>query len=162
MSAAGAASLHAMPKLLVLYEGRSPALAALAALADAVAEGARGVRFTEVEVRRVGGSTDPGDTPHQPFDPSVRIEAHDAIVLGADADVAPLDAALAAIARAHLHDPVGAAFTLPGGDPWPLLQALGPRFLVVPPRPDGDAAKLGARVATVMGWVRHVKAHHHH
>ena len=40
-----------MPKLLVLFQSGDPELARLA---DAVAAGARGVRFTEVDVRRIG------------------------------------------------------------------------------------------------------------
>ena len=39
-----------MPKVLVLFHSRS---GTTARLADAIAEGARSVRFTEVEVRRV-------------------------------------------------------------------------------------------------------------
>lgn len=146
-----------MPKTLVLYHAATDALAREA---DTIADGARSVRFTEVDVRRVGGGGKAGDTPHSEFGPTDRIDDYDAVIVGGAADDPALDALFASIAGAHLHDPVGTAFTT-GDDPWPLLRRLGPRFLIVPPRTDGNLEKLGAKVATVAGWVRHVRSHEH-
>lgn len=160
-----------MPKTLVLLLSDHPAVAARA---RRVADGARAVRFAEVDVRRAG---DP---------PGVLTAAdYDALVVG----VAPgpgaeeVDAALRAFAGSHaMADAVGAAFAAgehDGDGPsaadaacWAALRALaGLGLLLVPPMPvgaggtgeDGDEAarRLGRRVATVAGWVRHARSHDH-
>lgn len=129
-----------MPKTLIVHD---PAPAA-ATLAAALAEGARGVRFAEVDVR----AADAVDA----------LVGHDAVVL---VDVAP--AALAALlARsAPLTDVVGSAA---GGDDaarWTTLRALAAAGCLLVP-PGDDPASHGRRVATVAEWVRHARSHHHH
>lgn len=160
-----------MPKTLVLLLSDQPAVAARA---RHVADGARQVRFAEVDVRR------PADAPGalSPAD-------YDALVLGVAADGAPVDAALRTFVGAHvLTDTVGAA--LVAGDEgladgargeaacWAALRALAAHgLLLVPPSAADDAAgadaanadeaarRLGHRVATVAGWVRHARGHAH-
>jgi hypothetical protein len=151
-----------MPKTLVLLLSDHPAVAASA---RRVADGARQVRFAEVDVRRFA------DTPGP-----LSAADYDALVLGVEADGAPVDAALHAFAAAHaLTHMVGAAFT--AGDDgarddavcWAALRALAAHgLLLVPPiaaDPAGDtdeaARRLGHRVATVAGWVRHARGHEH-
>jgi hypothetical protein len=126
-----------MPKTLILFADSDPSRA------DRIADGARSVRFSEVDVL--------------PLDPMPDPRAYDAIVIDAMApDVVRLLGAATA-----LTDKVGATF---GGDDaahWSTLRALANLgCLLVPPA--SDEAALGRRVATVAEWVRHARSHHHH
>ena len=129
-----------MPKTLIVH---APSQAA-ASLSAALADGARAVRFAEVDVR----AADALDT----------LTGYDAVVV--DAAAADRLAALLGASGA-LGDTVAATF---GGDDasrWATLRALaGAGCLLVPPA--DDLASLGRRVATVAEWVRHAKSHHHH
>ena len=162
-----------MPKLLVLFDARSDELTRLA---EAVAEGARRVRFAEVDVRRLDGAS--GATGrHRALESGDAIAAYDGIIVGADSAVAHDEEALDPLASApSLLNKVGAAFVAarPAENGrnalWSALAPLADRgmILVTPPVTDasGDALEsaleLGKRVADVVGWVTHARSHHHH
>ena len=102
-----------MAKVLVLYHARS---ASAALLAEAIAEGARSVRFTEADVRRVAEPAAGGDAPrrHRALDDAHAAAGYDAVVVGAGAgDAAARDELLHPLRHlgpAALADRVGAAF----------------------------------------------------
>jgi multimeric flavodoxin WrbA len=159
-----------MPKTLVVVPSRT---GRLAALADAFVEGARSVRFAEVDVRRLD-ETDVG---------AEGVAGYDAIALGAPVDDEAVPDALARLLdeAGALVDVVGSAFAPPsptGRDTalWALLASMGARGMILvtpgaPPAAAGagtpDEAALaaareqGRRVATVAGWVRHARGHEH-
>ena len=157
-----------MPKTLILLVANDPALAASA---RRVADGARQVRFAEVDVRHA--STMAAGYAASAAVPLTAAD-YDAVVLGAaTADEAGAAAALAAFDPGRaLADKVGAAFVAgdDAGDGacWAALRALAAHgLLLVPPAADGASlgeegdARLGRRVATVAGWVRHARGHGH-
>jgi NAD(P)H dehydrogenase (quinone) len=199
-----------MPRVLVLFYSRT---GHTATLADAVADGARGVRFTEVDVRRLEDlapdTTVEADAAwrasrarlrerYRPFDDVDRLADYDGLVLGSPARHGVMAAELGLLLeraeplrkRGALVDRVGAAFTsgsAPHGGHETTLWSLMPPMaamgmLLVPPgctdpgyaeTVGGEdattaARRLGQRVATVAGWVRHAKGHeaeaagHHH
>lgn len=200
-----------MPRLLVLYYSRT---GHTAALADAVAEGARSVRFTEVDVRRLEDlapdATVEADAMwsasrtrlrdrHRTFHDVERLADYDGLVLGSPSRHGVMAAELGLLLdraeplrrRGALVDRVGAAFTSwsasHGGHETTLWSIMPPMaamgMLLVPSgctdpecpemvSPEGAtiaARRLGQRVATVAGWVRHAKGHeaegageHHH
>lgn len=156
-----------MPKTLVLTSGRS---ADTAPLASAVADGARQVRFAEVEVRHA-----------DEIDTIEGVIGYDAIILG----ITPGEGAMPEGARRVLErmaavgeakdfaHKVGAVFTAAAaGDDahatalWSAMAALGALGMVlVPPAQVQDvdgARQLGKRVAEVTGWITHARSHHHH
>jgi hypothetical protein len=167
-----------MPKTLILLLGDDPRLAERA---RRVAAAARTVRFAEVDVR--AASSPAGALGAADYDAVV-------LGVGADADGAAARAALRAFdPHGALGDRVGAAFAAGGAADaadgpacWAALRALAAHGLVlVPPAeepaalvtasgaaaPDARAAadeadrRLGRRVATVAGWVRHARGHDH-
>ena len=177
-----------MPKVLVLFHSRT---GNTAALAERVAEGARSVRFTEVDVRRLeeptpdaAGAAHPQEADggaalrrYRALDDVATVADYDALVIAAAAPDGVLPAGLARLlerlaplaASAALADRVGAVVTPDGQDAahralLPSLASLG--LILVPPAPGAaDAHAHGARVATVAEWVRHAKSHaagHHH
>ena len=126
-----------MPKTLILFAGDDPAHAA------AIADGARSVRFAEVDVL--------------PLDPPPDPSPYDALVV----DAAAPDAATLLGAGGRLADKVASAY---GGDDaarWTALRGLADRGCLIVPA-DSDAAAHGKRVATVAGWIHHARSHHHH
>ena len=73
-----------MARVLVLFHGRGDGVARLA---DAIADGARAVRFAEVDVRRLAPEPDdearaPGHVHHRVLDDAAAAADYDAIVLG--------------------------------------------------------------------------------
>lgn len=150
-----------MARILVLHAGRD---GAAAALADRVAAGARTVRFAEATVRRLGVANESPDAPpakHRPLDPSETLTSEDALVLvaGSAADVEALAEALRGM-PADLVVGVAATVATVATDAWATLaRAARPDAVLLPPNPDPEA--LGARAATVGGWVRHVRGHAH-
>lgn len=123
-----------MPKTLILFAGAD------AARADAIADGARAVRFAEVDVL--------------PLDPAPDPSPYDAVVIDAAADPSRL-------LGASLADKVASTFGADDAARWSTLRTLaGLGCLIVPP--DDDAAAHGKRVATVAGWIHHARSHHHH
>jgi len=167
---------NTMPKTLVLFHGAGDDIVAMA---EAVADGVRSVRFAEVDVRRLDEPTTPGDPGrHRPLAGAEELAAYDGLVLGTGAGNAVPDAVKALLAQAaalrqsgSFGTLVGAAFSAgghagTGSDDarWALLRALGDLGLVlVPSTGDGaeSARKLGHRVAHVVSWITHARSHHH-
>jgi NAD(P)H dehydrogenase (quinone) len=161
-----------MPKLLVLFDSRSDELTRLA---EAVAEGARRVRFAEVDLRRVDGAS--GATGrHRALEGGDAISAYDGIIVGADSSVAHEVTLDPLVAAPSLLNKVGAAFVAARPDEtgrstlWSALAPLADRGMILVATPvtddSGDpldsARALGQRVADVVGWVTHARSHHHH
>ena len=171
-----------MPKLLVLFHSQRPDVIALA---EAAADGARSVRFAEVELRRRAAS-DAG-TPaaatgsvgraHRTLDDAEDVIAYDGVILV----LAEADDAGAAAARAlgalggSLVNRVGSVIAATDGAErtalvWSALTPMADHGMILVPMPfagtDGPATesarRLGKRVAEVIGWVTHARSHHHH
>jgi len=150
-----------MARVLVLFHSRT---GNTAALADAIADGARGVRFTEVDVRRLDDLAPPaasGEGPrhrHPALDDVSAVADYDALVLGGAARHGVMAAELARFLdqldplreRGALVDMVGAAFTSTppahGGHGLALLSIVAPLcglgMLLVPPA-HADPASAG-------------------
>lgn len=157
-----------MPKLLVLFYGvESPA----STLAEAAAEGAASVRFTEVDLR--AGSV------HQPdagrrfkvLESAEQLRDYDGIVISAPAAgevPAELDALLDTLERVEAHDAfANTVFAVLGGENTIVLgrvSRLG-GIIVSEARgiddPDARARGTGKRAAKVVEWVRHALSHEH-
>ncbi len=162
-----------MPKLLVLVPAHGTELAPLA---DEVLEGARSVRFAEVDVRTFGeaGDATPRRKPLAGIDD---LASYDGIVVGVpagDAKGEPLQETLARF-EGSLANKVGSAFTTGSGVArtaalWSALAPMADRGMILVPLPfsdGGDASadacrRMGKRVAEVVGWVTHARSHHHH
>lgn len=146
-------------------------------MVNAVAEGARGVRFSEVELYRVRG--DAAGTPadaHQTLVSADEMLPYDAVVVAVTAggSLDPelgrfLEDATHATPRTAWKNKVASAFpSEPSEHPtdlWPSLATLGNMGMLVvsPSAATMDAAKeLGARIAQVVSWVTHARSHHHH
>jgi NAD(P)H dehydrogenase (quinone) len=116
-----------MPKILVLFHGHT---GDTARIADAIAEGARSIRFSEVDVRRIddpasSGSPDDAGVKHRTLGSTDELPEYDALVFGAPSGPGARSAELEALLgqagapgqRGALVNKVGSAFTaLPGGD----------------------------------------------
>lgn len=114
--------------------------------AEAAAAGAKSVRFTEVEIRAAQATT----SRHKPLDASA--SAPDGIVFVAnDASSSPSLSALAPL--------VGENTVLASVGARAIASEAASRGGIVVSTNDGDAGKLGARVAKVAGWVRHALGH---
>lgn len=162
-----------MPKLLVLIPARD---IELAPLADAVLEGARSVRFAEVDVRTLGEAADAAST-RKPLAAIDDLGSYDGIVVGISAGDVDGTAVRATLARfgGSLTNKVGSAFTTGSGAGrtavlWSVLSPMADRGMILVPLPfsdDGVAStdacrQLGKRIADVVGWVTHARSHHHH
>jgi hypothetical protein len=166
-----------MPKLLVLFDPRSDDLAPLA---DAIAEGARQVRFAEVDVRRMALAT-PESAPlagHRALESADALATYDGIIVGASSETSGSKTPIAALSATtvSLVNRVGSAFTAgrAGADRrsvlWSVLTPMSDRgMILVPPAlsesPSDElesAREQGKRVAEVIGWVTHARSHHHH
>ena len=162
-----------MPKLLVLFPAAG---AELAPLADAVLEGARSVRFAEVDVRTFGDAGDAAAT-RKALAGTADLTSYDGIVVGVPAGDAEGRALRELLARfdGSLSDKVGSAFTTGSGAGrsavlWSALSPMADRGMILVPLPfsdEGDAnteacRRMGKRVAEVVGWVTHARSHHHH
>ena len=143
-----------MPKTLVLFDTRN---GEAVKLASEVAEGARSVRFAEVDLRSVDEVTGEG-----------ALAPYDGIVLDASS-AAVFDAVVRAGA---LRSKVGGLFAGADGSVQPLLEVLARAgVIILPPGAgagaltalDADTARLlGKRLADVVGWITHARSHHHH
>jgi hypothetical protein len=160
-----------MPKTLILFSSRSDGTTAYV---DAIAEGARSVRFSEVEVRRVDlALPDAADASlasirYQTLGSADELQAYDAIIaLDASATLTNL-----LKAGGPQMNRVGAAFASPstGGGPddapvWATMKTMaGLDMILVPPAADAELAaamQLGKRVAEVTSWITHARSHHH-
>jgi multimeric flavodoxin WrbA len=163
-----------MPKLLVLFSAHGGT--ELAPLADAVVEGARSVRFAEVDLRTVGATGD--TTPNRkPLTDGDDLAACDGIVVGVAASDVGGESVRETLARfgGSLTNKVGSAFTTGSGAGrtaalWSALSAMADRGMILVPLPFSDEGaagvdgcrQMGKRVAEVVGWVTHARSHHHH
>lgn len=162
-----------MPKLLVLIPARGPELAPLV---DAVVEGARSVRFAEVDVRTFG-DMDGAAASRKPLASIEDLASYDGIVFGVPAGDIEGQAVRDILARfgGSLTNKVGSAFTTGAGAGrtavlWSTLSPMADRGMILVPLPfsdEGDSSadacrQMGKRVAEVVGWVTHARSHHHH
>lgn len=159
-----------MPKTLVLFQGTD---ADLIAMAEAVADGVRSVRFAEVDLRQLADTAAPDGARHRVLATAEELAGYDGLVLGAATEDTRLPASVTRLLseaaplrkQGQLTLSVGAAFaTGSGADAsWALLRALGELGVVlVPPAGNADAKQLGHRVAHVVSWITHARSHHHH
>lgn len=156
-----------MPKLVIVYFGaESPA----AALADAAAVGASGVRFTEVDVMVGEEHSQPTTKRHRRLESADALQAYAGIVIACEAAAetpTALDALLGELERTPNEMFSNTVFGVAGGENTVLagrVTALG-GIVVGEPRgqadPEARARQLGARVAKVAGWVAHALGHEH-
>lgn len=156
-----------MPKLLVLYFGaESPG----AALADAAAQGAKSVRFTEVDVRVGDAHSLPTPGKHRRLESSQGVAAYPGVLFACEAAAEipdALDALLRDLERTAGDVFENTVFAVAGGENTVLagrVSALG-GIVVGEPRgtsdPEERAKRLGARTAKVVGWVAHALGHEH-
>ena len=152
-----------MPKTLVLFHCRT---GTTAALADAVAEGARTIRFSEVDVRCTG----PFTGSHRTLEGAGELAAYDAIILGAPPGAELVSELKDLFDQAGpLSNKVGAAFTPASSEAdallWSVMRDMArQRMILVPPTGATDAAAatdLGRRVAEVTAWITHARSHQH-
>ena len=170
-----------MPKLLVLFQSRSPDVVRLA---ETVAAGARSVRFAEVDLRRFpiaddgnDVTVDAGGRAHRPLEHVDDIGAYDGLILAVESTANGGDALVQAIGAfgGSLANKVGTALTpATGADRrsmlWSVLGPMADRGMILLPAPFADEGAadeeairhLGKRVAEVVGWVTHARSHHHH
>jgi len=157
-----------MPKLIVLFYGaETPAVA----LAEAAAEGAQRVRFTEVDVRAGAGHPETTVTRHERLDSATQIQDYDGVIVACPAAGEP-PAALTRMLDEIEAEPeavfADAVFGVAGGDAAGILGRVARLggVIVAESRgaddPEERARRLGERVATVAGWVRHARSHEHH
>lgn len=175
-----------MPKTLILFYSRS---GATAALADALAEGARSVRFSEVTMRRLDDSAAASAIDavpewkasrtalaarYQTFGHAEELASYDGIILGGGMCAAVrylLDQAEALRAPGAYANTVGSAFAAVSSEgqreaTWPMLTSLGNLGMILVPSGSGQdaavvAAEQGRRVAEVVSWVTHARSHAH-
>lgn len=167
-----------MPKLLVLFQSSS---AEVVRLAEAVAEGARSVRFAEVDLRQLPTSGDVDDAAsattgraHHRLQHVDAMRQYDGLVLAVGHDG---DATLRAFEEldGSLANKVGSVITPATGAErrsvlWSVLGPMADRGMILVPAPFADDGApneetvrgLGKRVAEVIGWVTHARSHHHH
>jgi multimeric flavodoxin WrbA len=171
-----------MPKLLVLFHSRSPDVIALA---EAAVDGARSVRFAEVDLRRLDGSdagahaTEP-DTigrDHRTLEHVDDIASYDGVILAlpaASGAATTLTETFGSLG-ASLVNKVGSVITTAEGDGrraalWSALTPMADRGMILVPTPFpsreestvDSARRIGKRVAEVIAWVTHARSHHHH
>ena len=164
-----------MPKLVVLYFGaESPA----AALADAAADGASSIRFSEVDVMVGEAHSQPTKGRHRRLQSPAVLNEYAGIVIACEAAAEipdALDGLLRDLERTPSETFANTVFGVAGGENTVLpgrVAALG-GIVVGEPRgatdPEVRARQLGARVAKVVGWVAHALGHersagheHHH
>lgn len=161
-----------VPKLVVLFCGAESPSAALAA---AVADGARTIRFTEVEVRALGAHEMPAGMRAKRLESSDSLTSYDGIVIaGSSAGSVPeelsrlLDEMEHQLGAAAAQPPAGpfvdTVFGVVGGANTDLLARVARLGGIivgegVAEDPVARATRVGARVAKVIGWVRHALAH---
>jgi hypothetical protein len=166
-----------MPKLLVLFQSSD---ADVVRLAEAAAEGARSVRFAEVDLRQLPGADDAAGTApastgrtHHRLQDIDAIGQYDGVVLAVGRNGEGVLRALDGFGGA-LANKVGSVVTPARGDErrtilWTVLAPMADRGMILVPAPftdesaggDEPVRALGKRVAEVIGWVTHARSHHH-
>lgn len=154
-----------MPKLIVLFDATD---GAAAALAENAAAGAKGVRFTEVDVRVLGEAESSAGHRQRRLESADQLRDYDGVVVAcSSSDRVPqeLGRLLDDLESAPASSFVNAVFTLLGAEQTPLLARvarLGGIVVSPPPgvdEPGARAAAAGARAAKVVAWVRHALSH---
>lgn len=156
-----------MPTILILVP--ADADADEVALAEAAMEGARSVRFAEVEVRRtsrVGEAIEPESSDSSFRNYSALTAADTLTTYDAILSIVPRSGAGATawMGSQSLADIVGAAIATEEARAWEALSAMGRAEMILlgPGGSDPSRARtLGARAVTVASWVRHAKGHEH-
>jgi hypothetical protein len=156
---------YVMPKVLVLFDSGDQRAERLAELA---AEGAKNVRFTEVDVRVVGDGVPADDARRKRLESDDAVDQYDGVVVvGSDREPsAAINALLAGRSRSANGEFVDRVFaTVSDADTSQRVSGLG--GIVVGMRAgsadlETTARKTGERVAKVVGWVRHALSHEHH
>ena len=154
-----------MPKVIVLFFGAD---SATIALADGAAEGAQGVRFTELEIRSGSAEQSTISRRHRQLESASRIREFDGVILACPSDGGiPADLGTLFDELERSSQPVtNTVFGIVGGESTLMasrILRIGGILVGVPPH-GSDAAPgsgLGARVATVAAWVRHALSHEH-
>jgi hypothetical protein len=171
----------AMPKLLVLFLSSRHDVAQLA---HALVEGARTVRFAEVDLRHLADDegaprTDPGEASGTPGTRTLgriaEIASYDGVVcVTSGDDAASIGARIGRLDESLVNKVGSVVTTATGRDRSAALCAtlipMGNRGMILVPAPFTDsgepaadaARRLGKRVAEVIGWVTHARSHHHH
>jgi len=162
-----------MPKLLVLFQSHGNDVIRIA---EAAADGARRVRFAEVDLRALASSDSDGSgtAGRRPLDRVDDIAMYDGLILVADA----ADAGTGLVRTlgtfvGSLANKVGCALCPVGGSDrhvvlWSVLTPMADRGMILVPAPFHDhepvetARRAGTRVAEVIGWVTHARSHHPH
>jgi hypothetical protein len=139
-------------------------------LAEAATEGAKGVRFTEVDLRSGGAHEATTTRRHKRLESSAEIRDYDGVILACPA-AGDIPAELAALLDQLEASPSDAlantVFGIVGGENTTLpgrVLRLGGLLVGAPAAavdPETRALRLGARVATVVEWVRHASSHEH-
>jgi hypothetical protein len=151
----------AMPKVIVLYAATDSTAASIAA---AAAAGASEIRFTEVDVRAVGGTSG-----RETLESASQLAAYDGVLLALSGSELPSEvaAAVAELASAGQLPNMVLGVTGTGAKALESTARVGGIIVAEPGGADAAdrARRLGARVAKVVGWVRHALSHeaeHHH
>lgn len=144
-----------MPKLIVLFQSEDKAAASLA---ENAAAGAKGVRFTEVEIRSVGS----GDG-HKVLESPSNLRDYDGVLFVHSGDELPEEAHAQLAELASGGQLPNTVFGLTGMNANALQSVARTGGIIVSEQAGSDAAdrahKLGARMAKVVGWVRHALGH---
>jgi hypothetical protein len=170
-----------MPKLLVLFQSRS---ADVVHLAEAAAEGARSVRFAEVDLRIFPTADDShagmgaAVRAHRPLEQLQNLASYDGLILVVGSDPDAGDALVQALGSftGSLVNKVGAVLTPATTGAarravlWSVLSPMADRGMILVPAAfttehagdDAAVRDLGKRVAEVIGWVTHARSHHQH
>jgi len=156
-----------MPKLIVLFHAAD---GAAAALAENAAAGARGVRFTEVDVRALGDTESSGGERQRRLESADQLRDYDGVAVACSGDKVPkeLSRLFDDLERAPAKSFVNTVFTLVGPEQATLLTRvvrLGAILVSPPPgadEPGARAAAAGARAAKVVAWIRHAQSHEQH
>lgn len=166
-----------MPKLLVLFHSSD---SDVVGLAEAAAEGARSVRFAEVDLRQLPGADDAAGAAsaatgrmHHLLQHIDAVEQYDGLVLAVGRDGEEVLRALDGFGGS-LANKVGSVVTPARGTErrtvlWSVLTPMADRGMILVPAPftdesagsDEPVRALGKRVAEVIGWVTHARSHHH-
>ena len=153
-----------MSKVLVLFDSGDQRAERLAELA---AEGAKQIRFTEVDIRTVGSEAAPNGARRKRLEFGEAATQYDGVVVvGADRELsAAIDALLAGQSGVDRGDFVDRVFaSVSERDSSQRLVGLGGIVVGTPagsPDLETTARKTGERVAKVAEWVRHALSHEH-
>jgi len=148
-----------MPKVLVLFDDTD---AVASTLGESAAEGARAVRFTEVDVRVLAAAA---DSRRKPLESPGALDQYDGVVFAAGNDslTPALEDVLAELAQASGLRFVNMVFGAATNDGKLAAELLSLGGIVVGQPLAGDdigrARALASRVAQVASWVRHSLAH---